>query len=79
MMTKQREAPRGTRFSAGLSVLPVVRADEDSEIALTSAAQFRQMLENGVARYLTYLDDEQRRLAELREWIIFGERWRRDG
>ena len=66
MMTKQREAPRGTRFSAGLSVMPVVRADEDSEIALASAAQFRQMVDNGVARYLTYLDDEQRRLAELR-------------
>src|SRR5207253_9291801 len=65
-MTKQREAPRGTRFSAGLSVMPVVRADEDSELALASAAQFRQMVDNGIARYLTYLDDEQRRLAEMR-------------
>jgi hypothetical protein len=66
LLSKQREAPRGTRFSFGMSLVPVVRSDEDSEIALASAAQFRQMLDNGVGRYLTYLDDDQRRLAELR-------------
>lgn len=66
MLRKEREAPRGTRFAAGSGLVPVVRAAEDAEIALASAAQFRQMVEGGVARYLSYLDDDQRRLAELR-------------
>jgi len=65
MLAKQRQAPRGTRFGPAFSMLPAVRADEESEIAIASAAQFRQMIENDVARYLTHLDEEQRYLAEV--------------
>lgn len=65
MLAKQQEAVHGTRFELNTRAPPVVRAEEESPIALASAAQFRQMLDEGVARYLTYLDEEQRRLAEL--------------
>lgn len=65
MRTKQQEFVRGARFQAGATLVPVVRAEEESPIALKSAAQFREMLQGGVSRYLAYLDEEQKRLAEL--------------
>ena len=66
MLSKQQEMLRGTRFEAGSPLVAVVRADEDSPIAIASAAQFHAMVEQGVARYLTYLDEEQKRLAEIK-------------
>lgn len=65
MLARWQEIERGWQPNAAEPLLPVVRADEESPLALASAAQFRQMLADGMARYLAYLDDEQRALAEL--------------
>jgi superfamily I DNA/RNA helicase len=46
--------------------LPLPARDKDAPIALASAQQFRRMVAEGVARYLTWLDDDQRALVNLR-------------
>ncbi|MBI4494284.1 MAG: UvrD-helicase domain-containing protein [Chloroflexi bacterium] len=65
MLTRTREVQRGVPLSASFNLVPVVQADEASPLAIASAEQFRRMVDDGVARYLTFLDEEQRRLAEL--------------
>src|SRR4051812_37448947 len=64
MLARMAEVARDTPLGAALTGIPAVRADEDEPLALASAAQFRQMVDEGVARYLTFLDDEQRRIAQ---------------
>lgn len=41
------------------------RPDEDSPLAVESARQFAEMVEQGIVAYLSYLDEDQRRLVDL--------------
>jgi hypothetical protein len=65
MLTRVRELQPAAPPTAWLA-RPVVRATADDPIALTAAEDFRAMVDTGVAHYLTYLDDSQRRLVDLR-------------
>lgn len=64
MLTRVERLERGARLGQA-PLLAAVRADEESPVGLASAEQFRQMLAEGIGRYLAHLDDEQRQLAEL--------------
>lgn len=66
MLSKVGEVARGIPLSTVLAPMPAVLANEETPLAIASAKQFREMLADGVARYLTFLDDEQRRLVDLR-------------
>lgn len=65
LLTPIVEVARGTPIQASLVPTPAVRRAEEDPLALTAADQWRQMVEQGIERYLAYLDDEQRRIAEL--------------
>jgi superfamily I DNA/RNA helicase len=65
MLTKLAEIDRATTVAMPFQRIPAVLPDEESPIAIASAEQFRRMVAEGVARYLTFLDEEQRRLVEL--------------
>lgn len=65
MLSKTREVMPRAPLSASLDLVPAVRATEESPLAVASAEQFRRLFTEGIARYLAYLDDEQRALAEL--------------
>jgi len=65
MLTRVREIAPHVPISRTGSPIPVVQADEDAPLAVTSAAQWERMVEQGIERYLAYLDDEQKRIAEL--------------
>jgi hypothetical protein len=56
-----RDAPAGARFT----LVPAVRADAEAPIAIAAAADFTRIIDEGVDRYLSYIDDDQRRLVEL--------------
>ena len=64
MLGRIREVPRGEGLPAS-PPLAITRADEEDPIALRAAGDFTRMLEGGIERYLTYLDDEQRQLAAI--------------
>src|SRR5581483_4099091 len=65
MLDKVAEVHRGQGVAAGPAPLPAI--DEDEPLVLRSAEQFKEMVEQGVARYLTWLDESQQTLVQLRE------------
>jgi superfamily I DNA/RNA helicase len=65
MLAKDEELIRGIPITAYAGATPVIQRDEESPIALVRAEQFRSMVEQGIERYLTHLDREQRWLIDL--------------
>jgi superfamily I DNA/RNA helicase len=65
MLSRVQEIAPNVPISRSTSPLPVVQRDEEAPLALTSAAQWTRIVEQGIARYLAYLDEEQKRIAEL--------------
>lgn len=65
MLGKTDELIRDIPVSAFAGTTPVIRLDEESPVALQQAEQFRAMLREGIARYLTYLDPEQQSVAKI--------------
>lgn len=65
MLMKDEELVRGVPLTAHFTSVPFVQLDEESPLAITAAGQFKAMVDEGVTRYLSYLDDEQRPLADL--------------
>ena len=66
MFVKVGEVARGAPLSAVLARVPTVLADEETPLVLASAEQFSRMLAEGITRYLTFLDEEQQRLVDLK-------------
>ncbi len=64
MLERMREVPRGCGLSDG-PLLPVVREDADDPVAIYAASEFEAILNEGVDKYLAYLDPQQKRLADL--------------
>jgi superfamily I DNA/RNA helicase len=65
MLGRTEEAVRNIPVSAYATAAPVIRCDEEDPVALQQAEQFRAMLREGIARYLTYLDPEQQGIAKI--------------
>lgn len=65
MLTRVEELAPLRPIVKGAVLLPTVQADEDEPLALSSAAEWKRAMAQGIERYLAYLDDEQRRVAEL--------------
>lgn len=65
MLSRVEEIAPRVPISRNSAPLPVVQADDEAPVALTSAAQWARIVEDGIERYLAHLDDEQRRTAEL--------------
>ncbi len=65
MLERVQEIPRTSSGATRFELVPAVRADEDAPLAIAEATQFAQLLDEGLSRYLTYLDDDQRRLVDL--------------
>ncbi|HSH78983.1 MAG TPA: UvrD-helicase domain-containing protein [Herpetosiphonaceae bacterium] len=65
MLERVEQLSRGVPVSSYHGPMPFVQFAEDVPLALTAAKQFHTMVNEGVARYLTYLDNEQRLIAEL--------------
>lgn len=66
MLARDQEVIRGTPLASRVDHPPVIGLDPESPLAIRSAEQFREMLEAGVERYLTYLDEEQQALVNIR-------------
>jgi len=66
MLTRIDEVMSGRPIIRSLDVLPAVRRDENEPIPVISGAQLSRMVDEGLERYLAYLDDDQRRIAEIR-------------
>jgi superfamily I DNA/RNA helicase len=65
MLTRVQEIAPKVPIRLANPQIPVVQADEQSPLALTSAAQWASVVEHGIERYLAYLDEEQQRLVEV--------------
>jgi superfamily I DNA/RNA helicase len=65
LLSRGEEVMRGTPLTAYAGATPMIQLDEESPIAIRRAEQFRAMVNKGIARYLTYLDEEQRWLVTL--------------
>jgi len=65
MLSRVQEVARNTPVSRTTSPMPSVRLDEDDPLAVASLQQWRRMLNVGIARYLAYLDEDQKRIAEM--------------
>ena len=65
MLTRVLEISPGAPLNRVAAPMPAVRRDEDDPLAISSAQQWRQVMAAGIDRYLAYLDDDQRRVAEL--------------
>jgi superfamily I DNA/RNA helicase len=63
MLERVEELRRGDGPVSRPAAFP--RADESDPIALADSREFSAMVEAGVERYLTYLDDDQRRLVKM--------------
>jgi superfamily I DNA/RNA helicase len=64
MLTRIEEVARNAPPNARFEPMPCTRLTDEDPLAVASAEQFGRILEDGVERYLTYLDEEQRYLAE---------------
>ncbi len=65
LLSRDEEVMRGTPLIAFAGATPMIQLDEESPMAIRRAEQFRAMVNEGIARYLTYLDEEQRWLVAL--------------
>jgi superfamily I DNA/RNA helicase len=65
MLTRVLEIAPGAPLNRASAPMPAVRLDEDDPLAISSARHWRQVMDAGVERYLAYLDEDQRRVAEL--------------
>lgn len=64
MLTRVQEIAPHVPVNRSAPPLPVVHMDEESPIAITSSEQWASMVDHGIERYLSYLDDDQKRVAE---------------
>jgi superfamily I DNA/RNA helicase len=64
-LSRDLEYVRGSLIANYLGGMPIIQFDEDSPLALRSAEQFREMIRDGLARYLAYLDPDQQWLVKM--------------
>jgi superfamily I DNA/RNA helicase len=65
MLERAGEVVREAGVRSALAAIPGADG-EDEPLLLRSAEEFRKIVQDGVERYLTWLDDDQRTLVDLR-------------
>jgi hypothetical protein len=65
MLSRVEEIAPTVPISRLNSPVHAVQVDDEAPLALTASGQWTQIVESGIERYLAYLDEEQKRLAEL--------------
>ncbi len=66
LLTPVEEIDPAALRSGQFAPVRLPRLDEDSPLVIENARQFAEMVEQGVVAYLSYLDEDQRRLVDLK-------------